>query len=147
MRSAWRLSLVAVLLTPIVPLAGANVAGASSDFYNRPEINSSGDYLTNAGPVKGTVTSGSLQAGALWRVVSSRLNCRQDSEVTAAISRTFSQGSILQADLGRGGSDEVLYNAKDRQGRTWMRVRSRTGQSYQCYVRANKQYIQPVLTR
>ncbi|MBD2327004.1 hypothetical protein [Alkalinema sp. FACHB-956] len=142
MRSFRLWSLAILMMAAIAPGAVANNA-----FYTKPEINSSGDYLTNAGPVQGSVSSGSLQAGALWRVVSSRLNCRQDSELTAAISRTFSQGTILQADLGRGGADEVLYNAKDRQGRTWMRVRSRNGQSYQCYVRANKQYIQPVMTR
>jgi hypothetical protein len=130
----------------IILLAVAQVVMGQEDFYTQPQIAANGDYLTNAGYVMGKVAGGQLQAGALWRVVIPGLNCRQNSETNAVIVRSLKQGAIIQADLGRGGSDEVLYNAKDRQGRTWMRVRSQNGQSYNCYVRANKRFIQPVTT-
>ena len=118
---------------------------AADDFYTTPQINSQGNFLTNAGPVQGAMSAGRAQPGALWRIVALRLNCRQHPDGNAKVLLTFVQGHVVQADLGRGGSDEVLYNARDRGGRTWMKVRSQQGQAHNCYIRAHRQYIQPVL--
>jgi hypothetical protein len=62
---------------------------------------------------------------------------------TVAAQRQFKKGTILQSDVGRGGSDEVVINGKDKQGKPWMRVRSVAGETYNCNVRANSRYIQP----
>lgn len=58
--------------------------------------------------------------------------------------RTFQSGDILQVEVYRGGSDEVLLNVVDAAGKPWMPVRgSRIAD--RCYVRANQRYIQPLL--
>ncbi len=98
--------------------------------------NAVGDYFTNLGQERGP--------GALWRVVSPGLNCRAKPDSKSAIVRQFRRGHVFQAYLGRGGSDEVLQNAKDRDGRPWMGVMSPTGENYNCNVRANRKYIRPV---
>ncbi len=118
---------------------------AQDDFYNQPKITKNGDYVTNAGPVKGNVTSGIFSQGSLWYVVSSDLKCREQADINTKIVRSFKKNAIIQADVGGGGADEVLYNAPDNQGRTWMRARSQNGKDYHCYVRANKKYIRPVI--
>jgi hypothetical protein len=101
-----------------------------------------GDYYSNEAPRKGTAT-GSLMAGSLWQVVASQLNCRRASGNDQAIVRQFQQGDVLQAEVYRGGSDEVLRNPTDRSGKPWMPVRG-TSAAATCYVRANRHYIQPL---
>jgi hypothetical protein len=122
-----------------------NIAIAQEDFYNKPQITTNGDYITNASPIKGKVIKGTFQAGSLWRVITPNLNCRKNPNIHSEIIRSFNKNTILQADVGGGGADEVIYNAKDDQGKTWMRTRSKNGIDYNCYVRANKKYIQPVI--
>lgn len=117
--------------------------GQSDDFYTRAQINAEGDYLSNAGPVTGKAPPGQTP-GALWRVVSKQLNCRQQADVNAKIQLVFKHGALLQAHLGRGGSDEVLYNAKDKRGKTWMYVRLSEPSLNGCYVRANRLFIHPL---
>lgn len=114
--------------------------GLETDLYTHAQISAVGNYLTNAGPVKGTVAAPAT-AGALWRVLTPQLNCRQEPNPQARITRHFRRGTVLQADLGRGGSDEVLFNVRDARGYTWMLVRSRQGQPYRCYVRAHQRFI------
>ncbi len=111
-----------------------------------PQPDRSGNYFSNDAPVKGTAPS-PLMPGSLWQVVSSELNCRRRAGRDAAIVRQFRQGALLQAEVGRGGADEVLLNAKDQTGQPWMWVRSPQGQSHACYVKANRRYIQPVLRK
>jgi hypothetical protein len=103
------------------------------------------DFDRNEAPLKGTVPSGSkLMPGSLWQVVSPGLNCRQKAGVNFPIVRTFKSGDRLQAEVGRGGADEVLINAKDSTGKPWMWVRAKTFKPEDaCYVRANSQYIKP----
>ncbi|MBD1857109.1 MULTISPECIES: hypothetical protein [Leptolyngbya] len=101
-----------------------------------------GNYFSNEAPVKGTVQS-PLMRGSLWQVTVSYLNCRSNADAKSRIIRQFKRSELLQADVGRGGADEVLLNAKDKNGSPWMRVRSASGQNYKCYVRANRRYIQP----
>lgn len=118
---------------------------AQDDFYNKPQITPNGDYITNAGPVKGKVIRGTFSQGSLWYVVTSNLKCREQPDINTPIIRSFKKNALIQADVGGGGADEVLYNAKDSQGRTWMKARSQNGKDYDCYVRANKKYIRPVI--
>lgn len=132
-------------LTTLIFINTANIAIAQEDFYNKPQITTNGDYVTNASPIKGKVRDRTLLAGSLWRVITPNLNCRKNPNIHSQIIRSFHKNTLLQADLGGGGSDEVIYNAKDTQGKTWMRTRSKNGIDYNCYVRANKKYIQPVI--
>ena len=124
-------------------LAMAALAQAGDDLYTEPRLDVRGDYTTNAGPVAGQARNPD-RPGALWRVVADGLRCRQQAAPTGTIGRTFKRGTIIQANVGRGGSDEVLDNARDTRGRTWMWVRSQDGASLGCYVRANPRYIVPV---
>jgi hypothetical protein len=106
---------------------------------------SQGDYYSNEGPQQGSVPKGSrLSPGSLWQVRAAKLNCRRQANLKAPIVRQFKRGATLQADTGRGGSDEVLVNPLAPDRRPWMKVRNATGQDYNCYVRANQQYIQPL---
>jgi hypothetical protein len=101
-----------------------------------------GDYYSNEAPVKGKAPR-LLMAGSLWRVVVVNLNCRRNFGTTHAIVRRFKHGDVLQAEVYRGGSDEVLRNSIDRSGNPWMPVRGKT-MNDRCYVRANQRYIQPL---
>lgn len=108
-----------------------------------------GDYYSNEAPQEGTVPPNSrLIPGSLWRVVAASLNCRSAAGISYPIVSKFSKGDILQAEVGRGGSDEVLLNSKDSKGKPWMRVRGKEGDntstSKNCYVRANSSYIKPL---
>ena len=108
----------------------------------KPQPDRNGDYFSNAAPVQAKKPFNS--PGSLWQVVAaSGLNCRSGAGIRDGVTRQFKQGVLLQADVGRGGSDEVLVNVKDRNGQPWMRVRSQLGENYNCYVRANHRYIRP----
>jgi hypothetical protein len=111
-----------------------------------PKPDQSGDYLSNAAPIEGTVPPNSkLMRGSLWEVISPGLNCRRKPDVNSPVVRQFKAGDRLQAEVSRGGSDEVLINAKDAKGKPWMWVRAKTFKIEDaCYVRANHRYIQPV---
>lgn len=109
-----------------------------------PQPDGNGDFFSNIAPISGEVATGRSMQGSLWQVVSPGLNCRSSAGTNYEIVRQFSQGDILQADVGRGGADEVLENTRDDRGKPWMRARSEQGESYNCYVRANSRYIQPV---
>ncbi|MEB3295188.1 MAG: hypothetical protein VKJ24_18700 [Synechococcales bacterium] len=120
------------------------VMGVAAPASGQPD--SQGDYYSNEGSQQGSVPNGSrLFPGSLWQVRAAQLNCRREAGLQAPIVRQFKRGDRLQADVGRGGSDEVLVNALGSDRRPWMRVRSATGQVYNCYVRANQKYIQPIV--
>lgn len=109
-----------------------------------------GDYSSNEAPKKGTVSNSPLIPGSLWRVIVNGLNCRSAPGTENPIVHQFTQGQVIQVEVGRGGSDEVLQNVRDRTGKPWMWVRggihySSETPSLQCYVRANTRYIQPDL--
>lgn len=101
-----------------------------------------GDYYSNEAPLRGAAM-GALMAGSLWKVVASQLNCRRGGGTKHAIVRQLKRGDVLEAEVYRGGSDEVLRNFTDRTGKPWMPVRG-TAADATCYVRANKRYIQPL---
>jgi hypothetical protein len=106
-----------------------------------PQPDRNGDYAKNEALIQAKKPFNS--PGSLWQVVSARLNCRRSAGMNYGIVRQFKRGYLLQANIGRGGSDEVLINATDQQGKPWMPVRSAAGENYGCYVRANSRYIQP----
>lgn len=108
-----------------------------------PQPDSKGDFYRNEAPVKGSAPA-PLMAGSLWRVVSPSVNCRRQPGVEMPVLRQLKQGAILQAEVYRGGADEVLLNIKDTRGKPWMAVRGEAGATT-CYVRANRRYIQPVV--
>lgn len=114
---------------------------------NPPENapSSAGDYYSNEAPFKGTVHSPFMR-GSLWQVVANKLNCRSGPGINHSIVRELTAGAVIQAEVGRGGADEVLLNSRDSYGRPWMPVRggkNPTSPETKCYVRANRHYIQP----
>lgn len=123
----------------------ANLAIASTSFaQTQYQPNSQGDYFRNEAPIQAPWPANSRNnTGGLWQVVSPGLNCRSSAGTKYETVRQFKRGTLLQADIGRGGSDEVLINGTDEQGRPWMRVKSQQGADYRCYVRANQRYIKP----
>lgn len=119
-----------------------NLAIASTSFAQaQPQPNLQGDYFSNAAPLQAQKPVNS--PGGLWQVVSPGLRCRSGAGTNYRTVRQFKRGTLLQANIGRGGSDEVLINATDGTGKPWMLVRSEQGADYRCYVRANQRYIQP----
>ena len=82
------------------------------------------EHRSNSGPVLGLAAPPS-SPGSLWVVLGEELQGRE----------------VLQAEVGRGGSDEVLLNSIDQQGRAWMAVRVPGLPDYGCYVRANTHTI------
>ena len=126
-------SVVSLLLMLLAPTVGRSEPA---------QPNAAGDYDSNEGYQLAHLPLNS--PGYLWRVVSPGLSCRAEANSKSSIVRQFRQGQVLQANVGRGGSDEVLRNAKDADGKPWMWVRSAAGQNYHCYVRANRKYITPV---
>jgi hypothetical protein len=115
----------------LVVLPAAVQAQASPD--------SQGNYYRNETDVQAAT-------GSLWRVVSDNLNCRKDASLNSFIHRTYVSGELLEVEVYRGGSDEVLINPLDRNGRPWMPVRGVNIEDI-CYVRANSRYIQPFTAR
>ena len=100
------------------------------------------EYRSNEGPVLGEADS-PYSPGSLWVVLTEKLEGRSESDQSAPVVRVFSRGEVLQAEVGRGGSDEVLRNFVDEQGRAWMAVRVTGLPDYGCYVRANTGTIAP----
>jgi hypothetical protein len=137
-----RLGVGLLSLTTWVAQQGA--IAALTEPYPLPDRQ--GDYYTNHTPLKGKVPKASkLMPGSLWLVVSAGLNCRRSLTTKSAIVRQFKRGDVLQAEVARGGSDEVLQNAKDTEGRPWMPVRPKSLERKDiCYVRANNRFLQPV---
>ena len=107
------------------------------------ESDSQGNYYSNQTTVQAPNRFSKLSAGSLWRVVVNQLSCRQEPSLDSPVSRTYLADALLEVEVYRGGSDEVLINPRDRYGKPWMPVRGETLKDV-CYVRANSRYIQPV---
>jgi len=105
-----------------------------------------GNYYSNASNVQAEVTNSQLAAGSLWRVAVDALNCRRSANINSDVVRTYLSGELLEVEVYRGGSDEVLVNRLDKNGKPWMPVRGRNIEDV-CYVRANSRYIQPFTAR
>ena len=76
-----------------------------------------------------------------WKVMVSGLQGRSEPRASAPVVTTFRKGTLLKVDLGRGGSDEVLWNPVDEDGNTWIKVSNREGKPLNCYVRANSRWL------
>ncbi|YAF97510.1 MAG: SH3 domain-containing protein [Nodularia sp. CChRGM 3473] len=75
---------------------------------------------------------------------SSRLNCRSAPGLHQRIIKQFQANDLLQADAGTNNSQEPIL--RDAQGKPWLRVKIVNHQgktSSNCFVRANKQFIEP----
>lgn len=129
-----------VTVLTLLAMTSTSLSGIAQTTSNAPDAQ--GDYYRNDTPVQGTAPR-PLMAGSLWQVVAAELNCRQEPGADQAVVRRYRQGDVLQVEVYRGGSDEVLLNAKDATGKPWMPVRGKRSAD-RCYVRANQRYIQPV---
>ena len=98
------------------------------------------EHRSNSGPVLGLAAPPS-SPGSLWVVLGEELQGRAAPHDSAPVVRVFRRGEVLQAEVGRGGSDEVLLNSIDQQGRAWMAVRGPGLPDYGCNVRANTHTI------
>ena len=122
-----------MLLLSVLPIS---VQAQTSD--------SQGNYSKNETPVQARSNS-RVASGSLWQVVVfDGLNCRQSASLQSSIVRTYLKDAVLEVEVYRGGSDEVLINPLDENGKPWMPVRGNNIEDV-CYVRANSRYIQPVL--
>ena len=131
-----------------VPVLPALLLPASVQAQTIPEIipDSQGNYYSNESNVQAEVTNSKIAAGSLWRVAVTALNCRRSASITSNIVRTYLSGELLEVEVYRGGSDEVLVNPLDKNGKPWMPVRGKNTEDV-CYVRANSRYIQPFTAR
>ena len=127
--------LIAVLPVTLLPVSVVQAEVAVPD--------KQGNYYRNETNVRAQRVD-RYGTGSLWRVVVDSLNCRKEPSINSAVQRTYNANDIIEAQIGRGGSDEVLINARDKNGRPWMQVRSVTSTFEGCYVRANSRFIQPV---
>jgi hypothetical protein len=105
-----------------------------------------GNYYSNESSVQAEVTNSKLAAGSLWRVAVDALNCRRSASINSDVVRTYLIGELLEVEVYRGGSDEVLVNRLDAKGKPWMPVRGKNIEDV-CYVRANSRYVQPFTAR
>lgn len=112
---------------------------AASVFAQTPDAN--GDYFSNEGSVLGKGSAGQ-SPGSLWRALE-KLPCRKTPDEGSAVVRIAAKGAVLEAEVWRGGSDEVLLNPRDKKGKPWMAVRGKTPEDV-CYVRAHSRTIQPL---
>jgi hypothetical protein len=96
---------------------------------------SQGNYYSNLVPSQ-------LQAGSLWRVEAEALNCRRSPSLQGSVMRTYLRDAVLEVEVYRGGSDEVLVNPLDENRNPWMPVRGKSFSDV-CFVRANSRFIQP----
>jgi hypothetical protein len=104
-----------------------------------------GNYFKNETPVQQARYNSRIVSGSLWRVnVFNGLNCRRSASLQSSIVRTYLKDAVLEVEVYRGGSDEVLINPLDENGKPWMPVRGKNTEDV-CYVRANSRYIQPVM--
>lgn len=103
-----------------------------------------GNYYRNETNVQAKRSS-RYGTGSLWQVVVDSLNCRQKPSIDSPVKRTYLADDLLEVQIYRGGSDEVLINPRDQNGRPWMPVRDGDSSEGACYVRANSRFIQPVV--
>ena len=103
-----------------------------------------GNYYRNETNVQAQRAS-RYGTGSLWQVVVESLNCRQEASIESPVKRTYLANDILEVQIYLGGSDEVLINARDQNGRPWMPVRDGFSSEGACYVRANSRFIRPVV--
>jgi hypothetical protein len=128
--------LLAVLPATLLPAAAVQAQVAVPDRqgnYSRNETNVQAQRASRYG------------TGSLWQVVVDSLNCRQEPSIDSPVKRTYLANDILEVQIYRGGSDEVLINARDQNGRPWMPVRDGFSSEGACYVRANSRFIRPVV--
>ena len=126
-------------------LQAQTIPEITPDRYGNYYSNES-NVQSNESNVQAKVTNSQLAAGSLWRVAADALNCRRSASITSNIVRTYLIGELLEVEVYRGGSDEVLINPLDKNGKPWMPVRGKNIEDI-CYVRANSRYIQPFTPR
>lgn len=128
-----------LLLTLLPVVVQAQNYGGSAEDYGS-------DFYRNESLVQAPSRNSKLAAGSLWRVVASSLNCRRAASLDSSIIRKYRVGVLIEAEVYRGGSDEVLVNPVDSDGKPWMPVRGKNAEDV-CYVRANSLYISPISPR
>ena len=129
-------SMLLLTLLPVAVQAQDYGYGGSAEDYGS-------DFHRNESLVQAPNRNSKLAAGSLWQVVASSLNCRHAASLDSSIIRKYRVGVLIEAEVYRGGSDEVLVNPVDRDGKPWMPVRGKNAENV-CYVRANSLYISPI---
>ena len=127
-------SMLLLMLLPVAVQAQDYDEDYGSDFYRNESLVQAPSRHSNLAP------------GSLWQVVASPLNCRRAASLDSSIIRKYCMGVLIEAEVYRGGSDEVLVNPVDSNGKPWMPVRGKNAEDV-CYVRANSRYISPIRLR
>jgi hypothetical protein len=115
-----------------------------SQAQQRQVLNSDrqGDYYS--GSIK--LANGSKTLIPYWtaRIQTSKLNCRVEPGASKLVLMQFKPGEVIPADPGTDKFGEAIV--RDTQGSPWLRVKMLDNQGIarsSCFVRANKQYIEP----
>ncbi|GAX34924.1 SH3 domain-containing protein [Nodularia sp. NIES-3585] len=107
-----------------------------------PKPNVQGDY--NSAITKFPDGSKAVLLSWFTNIRNGRLNCRSAPGVNQRIIQQFQPNDLIQVDAGANNSQELIV--RDSQGNPWLRVKivNNQGQSHRnCFVRANRQFIEP----
>ncbi|KZL51336.1 MULTISPECIES: hypothetical protein [Cyanophyceae] len=107
-----------------------------------PTPNRQGDYNSAIT----TFPDGSQVVLLSWftNIRSGKLNCRSTPGVNQRVIKQFQPNDLLQVNPGTKNSQEPIM--RDSQGNPWLRVKIVNNQGKtqgNCFVRANKQFIEP----
>ncbi|TVP66034.1 MAG: SH3 domain-containing protein [Nodularia sp. (in: Bacteria)] len=107
-----------------------------------PTPNRQGDY--NSAITKFPDGNQAVLLSWFTNIRSGKLNCRSAPGVNQRVIKQFQPNELLQTDAGASNSQEAIV--RDSQGNPWLRVKivNNQGQTQgNCFVRANRQFIEP----
>ncbi|OCQ96667.1 hypothetical protein BCD67_16310, partial [Oscillatoriales cyanobacterium USR001] len=96
-----------------------------------PSPDRNGDYNTiQRKDINGKQMEGAYYEHRSWIVIATSLNCRSKPGTQNQIVRRFTENQLIEAaSFGRGGADEVIVIQRDANGKPWLRVNLKPGQT------------------
>lgn len=131
------------MFRPVAAIAIASFIGIISlsslaQERQTPTSNGQGDY--NSAITKFPDGSKAVLLSWFTNIRSGKLNCRSAPGVNQRVIQQFQANDLIQADAGANNSQEPIV--RDSQGNPWLRVKIANNQGT-CFVRANRQFIEP----
>ncbi|MBE9201399.1 MULTISPECIES: SH3 domain-containing protein [unclassified Nodularia (in: cyanobacteria)] len=135
------------MVRPVAAIAIASLIGIISlpslaQQRQTPTPTRQGDY--NSAITKFPDGSQAVLLSWFTKIRSGKLNCRSAPGVNQRVIKQFQANELLQADAGAKNSQEPIV--RDSQGNPWLRVKIANNQGKTqgtCFVRANRQFIEP----
>jgi len=135
------------MVRPVAAIAIASLIGIISlpslaQARQIPTPNRQGDY--NSALTKFPDGSKAVLLSWFTKIRSGKLNCRSAPGANQRVIKQFQPNDLLQANAGKNNSQEPIV--RDRQGNPWLRVKIVNNQGKtqgNCFVRANRQFIEP----